>query len=226
MNLSRIVEAIIFVSEQPVSIDFLRDVLLREQNELLDITMISPETGEEETLDMAGLDEALNAVLVQLVEKYKEEQYPFEVRALAGGYQFFTKRPYYKFVKQAVLQKNQKRLSKSALETLAIVAYRQPITKAEIEFIRGVNADYAMQKLLEKKLVSIVGRADAPGKPLLYATSPFFMQYFGIKDITELPKLKEFEEMAEDHLDMFRQQQLEQVANSQENKTTDVEGTQ
>lgn len=225
MNLSRIVEAIIFVSEQPVTVDFLKEALLREQNELMEASLTSPDTGEEVMLDLSGLEDALHTVLAQLTEKYSADPYPFEIRAVAGGYQFFTKRPYYKFVKQAVLQKNQKRLSRAALETLAIVAYRQPITKAEIEFIRGVNADYAMQKLLEKKLVSIIGRAEAPGKPLLYATSPFFMQYFGIKDISELPKLKEFEEMAEDHLDMFRQQQLEQVANSQENENTNVGGT-
>ncbi|MCI4666712.1 MAG: SMC-Scp complex subunit ScpB [Bacteroidia bacterium] len=226
MNLSRIVEAIIFVSDQPVSIDFLKDILLREQSDLMDVTVTSPDTGEEVQIDLAGLDEALTTALIQLTEKYTSELYPFEVRALAGGYQFFTKRPFHKFVKQAVLEKNHKRLSKAALETLSIVAYRQPITKAEIEFIRGVSSDYAMQKLLEKKLVSIVGRAEAPGRPLLYATSPFFMQYFGIKDITDLPKLKEFEEMAEDHLDMFRQHQMEQVAKSTENNTTDVEGTE
>jgi len=225
MDLSSIVEAIIFVSDQPVTVEFLKEVLGREQEELLSATVLPEETGEEEVIDMAGLASHLEEVLEELVKKYEAEVYPFEIRAIAGGYQFFTKRPYHKFVKQAVLQKNQKRLSRAALETLSIVAYRQPITKAEIEFIRGVNCDYAMQKLLEKKLVSIVGRSDAPGRPLLYATSPFFMQYFGIKDITELPKLKEFEEMAEDHLDMFRQHQSSVAQGSQENQSSDGQGS-
>jgi len=154
--------------------------------------------------------------LNELVDKYQSDIYPFEVKAVAEGYQFFTKRAFYPYVKQATLQKNKKRLSKSALETLAIIAYKQPITKAEAEFIRGVSCDYAIQKLLERKLVSITGRSDAPGRPLLYATSPFFMQYFGIKDVSDLPKLKEFEELAEDHLEMFRQQQEEQTPNGSE----------
>ena len=127
------------------------------------------------------------------------DRYPFEIKKVGGGYQFFTKKRFHSFVKKATLSKNQKRLTRSALETLSIIAYRQPITKAEMEFIRGVNCDYAVQKLLDKKLVSIVGRSEAPGRPLLYSTSPFFMQYFGLGDIGDLPKLKEFEELAEEH---------------------------
>ena len=88
--------------------------------------------------------------------------------------------------------RNQKKLSRAALETLSIIAYRQPITRPEIEFIRGVNCDYAIQKLLEKKLIDIAGRADAPGRPLLYQTSPFFMEYFGINDLKDLPTPKDF----------------------------------
>jgi len=102
---------------------------------------------------------------------------------------------------------SKKKLSRASLETLAIIAYRQPVTKAEIEFIRGVASDYAVQKLLERNLVSIAGRADAPGKPLLYATSPYFMQFFGLNDPSELPKLKDFELSEEDHLALFRQSQ-------------------
>ncbi|MEO0899350.1 MAG: SMC-Scp complex subunit ScpB [Bacteroidota bacterium] len=225
MNLSNIVEAIIFVSDQPVSVAALKEVLMREQEELLEVKVRDEESGEEEFIDMAGLEGQLEKILDQLVLKYDSPQYPFEIKAVGGGYQFLTKRDTYKFVKQAILQKNKKRLSRAALETLSIIAYRQPITKAEIEFIRGVNCDYAMQKLLERKLVSIVGRADSPGRPLLYATSPFFMQYFGIKDVTELPKLKEFEEMAEDHMELFKQHQVKLAETPKENQSTDGEGS-
>ena len=91
-------------------------------------------------------------------------------------------------------QTTRKRLSRSALETLSIVAYKQPVSKPELEKIRGVSCDYAIQKLLEKELVMIVGRSDGPGKPLLYATSAKFMDYFGLKSIEDLPQPKEFQE--------------------------------
>jgi len=196
-TLSQILEAIIFVSDQPVNESFLLKVLKEDT-----------EKAEEASEEASGWSkEQVTEALEQLLEKYADERYPFEVRKVAGGYQFFTKSAYYPYVRKAVLNKNQKRLSRAALETLAIVAYRQPITKTEIEFIRGVSSDYAMQKLLERQLVSITGRADAPGRPLLYSTSPFFMQYFGINDVTDLPKLKEFEDLAEEHLEEFKQHQ-------------------
>lgn len=156
------------------------------------------------------------AILEQLTEKYADDQYPFEIREIAEGYQFFTKKTYFPFVKKATLQKNKKRLSRAAIETLSIIAYRQPVTKSEVEFIRGVSCDYAIQKLLEKQLLSILGRSDAPGRPLLYGCSPYFMQYFGLKDMSGLPKLKEFEELEEEHLELFRQHQLDQKQESNE----------
>lgn len=199
--LSLIIEAIIFVSDQPVKIAFLQDVLQPE-------TTAEQAEGEDQALPGPS-EEEIRKALQALEAKYQDARYPFEIRPVAGGYQFYTKRDLYPYVKKAVVNKNQKRLSRSALETVSIIAYRQPITKAEVEFIRGVNCDYAIQKLLEKKLISIVGRADAPGRPLLYATSPFFMEYFGMSDLSDLPKLKEFADMEEDHLDKFRQQQEE-----------------
>ncbi|MEO0640885.1 MAG: SMC-Scp complex subunit ScpB [Bacteroidota bacterium] len=208
MDLRNVIEAIVFVSDQPVTVDFIIQVLKKTQEESAED--LAPER------EASYSKEQIRSLLNELVDKYQSDIYPFEVKAVAEGYQFFTKRAFYPYVKQATLQKNKKRLSKSALETLAIIAYKQPITKAEAEFIRGVSCDYAIQKLLERKLVSITGRSDAPGRPLLYATSPFFMQYFGIKDVSDLPKLKEFEELAEDHLEMFRQQQEEQTPNGSE----------
>jgi len=211
-HISNIIESIIFTAEQPVKKSFLMEILQMEGTAAEEETE-SPD--EKVELDEAGLEE----ILGELEKKYQSDKYPFEIRKVAEGYQFFTKRSFYAYIKRATLTKNQKRLSRSALETLAIIAYRQPITKAEMEFIRGVNCDYAVQKLLDKQLVSITGRAEAPGRPLLYATSPFFMQYFGIKDMTDMPKLKEFEELAEDHLEQFKLHQSQQ-------KSDDAEETQ
>ena len=107
-----------------------------------------------------------------IVEKYQSEFYPFEMRESGGGWQFLTKKDYHKTVAQLNGEKFLKRLSTAALETLAIIAYKQPITKADIEAIRGVNSDYSIQKLLEKELIVITGRnEEMPGKPLVYATS-------------------------------------------------------
>jgi segregation and condensation protein B len=111
---------------------------------------------------------------------------------IAGGYQFLSKGAYHPTIGVFLRQTTNKRLSRSALETLSIVAYKQPVTKSELEKIRGVSCDYAMQKLLEKELVIIMGRSDGPGKPLLYGTSTKFMDYFGISSMEDLPKPKEF----------------------------------
>ena len=125
-------------------------------------------------------------------EKYAAEFYPFEVRESGGGWQFLTKRDYHKTIAQLNGDKFLKRLSTAALETLAIIAYKQPITKGEIEAIRGVNSDYSVQKLLEKELIIISGRNEKmPGHPLVYATSKTFMDYFGINNTDDLPKIRE-----------------------------------
>ncbi|WNJ16442.1 SMC-Scp complex subunit ScpB [Pontibacter sp. G13] len=221
MELSNIVESLLFVADQPVQPSFILKVLNPQKSQ----APKEPENGESESGEEVRLPESempipkageveisaqqLEEVLDGLLTKYQDSKYPFEIRKVAEGYQFYTKKAYYPFVRKASVNRNQKRLSKAAMETLSIIAYRQPITKTEMEFIRGVSCDYAVQKLLEKKLVSILGRSDAPGRPLLYGTSPFFMEYFGLADMSDMPKLKEFEELEEDHLEMFRQHQLE-----------------
>ncbi|MCF8213920.1 MAG: SMC-Scp complex subunit ScpB [Chitinophagaceae bacterium] len=125
-------------------------------------------------------------------EKYNSEFFPFELRESGGGWQFLTKREYHQTIAQLNGDKFLKRLSTAALETLAIIAYKQPITKSEIEAIRGVNCDYSIQKLLEKELIVISGRNEnMVGKPLIYATSRHFMDYFGINSSEELPKISE-----------------------------------
>ena len=136
--------------------------------------------------------EQVETCITGIKEKYNSEFYPFEVKESGGGLQFLTKPNYYKTVAQLNGDKFLKRLSNAALETLAIIAYKQPITKGEIESIRGVNSDYSVQKLLEKELILISGRNEKlPGHPLLYTTSKNFMDYFGINSADDLPKIRE-----------------------------------
>ncbi len=136
--------------------------------------------------------EQVGAAVEGIQEKYNAEFYPFEVRESGGGWQFLTKKEFHKTVGQLNGDKFLKRLSNAALETLAIIAYKQPITKGEVEAIRGVNSDYSIQKLLEKELIVISGRNEnLPGKPLVYATSKAFMDYFGINNTNDLPRIKE-----------------------------------
>jgi len=137
------------------------------------------------------LDQVASA-LDGIREKYNSEFYPFEVKESGGGWQFLTKKDFHTTIAQLNGDKFLKRLSNAALETLAIIAYKQPITKGEIEAIRGVNSDYSIQKLLEKELILISGRNEhSPGKPLVYATTKSFMDYFGINNAEDLPKIRE-----------------------------------
>src|SRR2546423_10299802 len=136
--------------------------------------------------------EQVDSALEGIVEKYASEFYSFEVKQSGGGWQFLTKKEYHKTVAQLNGDKFLKRLSAAALETLAIIAYKQPITKGEIEAIRGVNSDYTVQRLLEKELIIISGRNEKlPGHPLLYQTSKNFMDYFGLNSSDDLPKIRE-----------------------------------
>lgn len=136
--------------------------------------------------------EDIDAAIEKLKEKYKQDEYSFEPIQSGGGFQFLTKPAYQSSISILLKQQSKKRLSNSSLETLAIVAYKQPVTKAEVEQIRGVNCDYAMHKLLEKELVEIRGKAESVGRPTIYGTSSVFMDYFGINDLKDLPSPKEF----------------------------------
>lgn len=141
--------------------------------------------------DKITLDQ-VEAAIEGIMEKYSSEFYSFEMKQSGGGWQFLTKKEFHKTVAQLNGEKFLKRLSAASLETLAIVAYKQPVTKGEIESIRGVSSDYAVQKLLEKELIIISGRNEKlPGHPLVYATSRSFMDYFGINSADELPRIKE-----------------------------------
>jgi segregation and condensation protein B len=170
------IEALIFASDKPLTSIEITELLNNAFGFMEDkLTLEQVSTGIE-----------------GIVEKYKAEFYPFEVRESGGGWQFLSKKEYHKTIAQLNGEKFLKRLSTAALETLAIVAYKQPITKGEIESIRGVNSDYSIQKLLEKELIVIIGRnEEMPGKPLIYSTSKTFMDYFGINQTADLPRLRE-----------------------------------
>jgi len=139
------------------------------------------------------LDDIEKAVL-ELIAKYEQDEYSFQIIRSGGGFQFLTKPAYQSSIGILLKQQSKKRLSTSALETLSIIAYKQPVTRGQMEQIRGVNCDYAVTKLLEKELIEIRGKSDAVGKPLLYGTSEKFMDYFGINSLDELPTPKDFKE--------------------------------
>ncbi len=175
-NLINHVEALIFASEKPLTAVEIVELINNAFGFMDDkVTMDQVETSID------GIN-----------EKYQSEFYPFELRQSGGGWQFLTKKEFHSTIAQLNGDKFLKRLSTAALETLAIIAYKQPITKSEIEAIRGVNCDYSIQKLLEKELIVISGRNEQMiGKPLIYATSRHFMDYFGINTSEELPKISE-----------------------------------
>lgn len=137
-------------------------------------------------------EDDVTGAIQRLEEKYTQEEYSFQLFKSAGGYQFLTKPAYQASIGIMLKQQSKKRLSTSAMETLSIIAYKQPISKTEIENIRGVNCDYAVQKLLDKGLIEIKGKAETIGRPMLYGTTLKFMEYFGINDLTELPTPKDF----------------------------------
>lgn len=200
-SLEPYIEALIFAAEQPIR--------LEEMKYCLENTL-------EASIELDVVQEAVDAVIA----KYSDEAYAIEIVAIAGGYQFLTKGAYHHVVGNYLKQITTKKLSRVALETLAIVAYKQPVSKTELENIRGVNCDYAMQKLLEKELVNIDGRAEGPGRPLLYSTSEKFMHYFGLKDINDLPKLKDFHTPSSE---IGEPAPLEEVADNESTASDDSE---
>ena len=175
-NLINHVEALIFASEKPLTA-------------LEIVELVNQAFG---FMDDKIIIDQVETSIEGIKEKYTSEFYPFELRESGGGWQFLTKKDYHQTIAQLNGDKFLKRLSTAALETLAIIAYKQPITKSEIEAIRGVNCDYSIQKLLEKELIVISGRNEnMVGKPLVYITSRQFMDYFGINSADELPKISE-----------------------------------
>jgi len=166
------IEALIFCSENSIS--------LEEIQASLKLSM-GWEVEEEDLLP----------AIEEIKQKYQSEEFAFELCEIAEGYEFLTKKQYYGTLTALLQHKATKKLSVAQMETLAIIAYKQPISKSEIEHIRGVNCDYAVQKLLEKDMIEMQGKSDGPGRPMLYATSQTFMDYFGIRNSSDLPQLKD-----------------------------------
>jgi len=150
--------------------------------------------GEEIELSKAEVDSLVDT----LNQKYSENSNAYRILKIANGYLYATLETYAKYVGYLSSERARRRLSQAALETLAIIAYKQPITKPELESIRGVNSDYILTTLLEKNLITIKGRAESVGRPLLYGTTDEFLKYFGLNNLTDLPKPRELEEIMQD----------------------------
>jgi len=171
-QLEKIIEALLFTSDKPVPVNTLVEVLGATHKEV---------------------EEAVDRLSIHL----KESDSPVSIREIGGGYELLTLPDYAPFIKKLYKNKLLARLSRPSLEVLAIIAYKQPITKQEVELIRGVNSDGVYHTLLERNLVKIAGRKDSPGRPLLYGTTKEFLQYLGINSMEELPKIEEIKTILE-----------------------------
>jgi len=171
-SLSLHIESLIFSSSSAVSLKELIEYFEKLEANEVDTNMISKSISD-------------------LQKKYAESEFSFELKKVGGGYQFLTKADYHENISLFLNQKAKRKLSSSALETLSIIAYKQPVAKSEIEQIRGVNSDYSVHKLLEKELIVISGKSDKAGKAILYSVSPYFLDYFGMNSIEEMPKIKD-----------------------------------
>ena len=166
-----IVEALIFAAESPLKASALAGYLDAENGN------------------------AVDEIVAALNEEYESSGHALQIVRVAGGYQMTTRPEYAGWIRKMYEGRTSQKLSQAALETLAIIAFKQPITKVEVAAIRGVNSDWTIRTLLEKGLIAIRGRSDGVGKPLIYGTTEAFLQYFGINDISELPKPREIEEL-------------------------------
>src|SRR5438309_5415557 len=171
-NLSALLEAIVYLAKEPVGLDAIHAALP----------------------DVDAIE--IRRTLDELMERYRTESHGIEIREVAGGYRFSTKPEHHEVLKQFIkAQIPHTRLSLAALETLAVIAYKQPVTIPEIQEIRGVHASGVIKTLLDKKFVTTAGRKDVLGRPILYKTTREFLIHFGMKDLTELPTMEEFEEL-------------------------------
>jgi len=172
-NLKSVIEALLFASEKPLTIEQLRSAL-----------------------DNLGAQD-IRGILEELKREYEEAARGMRVIEIAGGFQMVTWPGYAPFLKKIYKSRNAEKLSKPALETLAIIAYKQPLAKSEIESLRSVNVDGVMSSLLEKGLIRIAGRKKAPGRPFVFGTTRLFMEHFGLKSLEELPKMQDFSILAQ-----------------------------
>jgi segregation and condensation protein B len=180
-TLKALVEALIFAAQDPLSLNQIRAIYQGSDDRNNEVRQIEPET--------------IRQIVVDLNKEYEKNERPYRIIQIAGGYQFATLSEYAEWLGKLYKEQGRRKLSQSGVETLAIVAYKQPITKAEIEKIRGVNCDYVLKTLLEKELLTVTGRAESVGRPLLYGTTREFLKHFGLNDITDLPRPREIEEI-------------------------------
>jgi segregation and condensation protein B len=177
-NVKSVIEALLFSSDRPLTIDQVRSVL-----------------GHMQPSDIRG-------VIEELKKEYETSRRGMRITEIAGGFQMITATDFAVFLKKLYKERRVERLSRQALETLAIIAYKQPLTRMEIEAIRNVNVDNMITNLAEKNLIRISGRKKAPGRPFVYGTTKQFLEHFGLKSLDELPKIEELAQLAQDkHLE-------------------------
>lgn len=179
-RLSTVIESLIFASPEPISAEKVCDIIHQGDGHI----ELEPET--------------IDTVVEKLNQRYDENGLAFSIEFIAGGYTFATRKRFEPWLSIFQHENAYRKLSQSAIETLAIVAYKQPVTKPEVDEIRGVDSGYILRQLLEKVLIEVSGRMDAPGKPLIYRTTKHFLKHFGINSIEELPKPREIEEILKD----------------------------
>lgn len=168
--------------------------------------------------------EDVDTMVDSLNQKYDEHKNSYRILRIANGYVYATLETYAKYVGYLSSERAKRRLSQAALETLAIIAYKQPITKPELESIRGVNSDYILTTLLEKNLITIKGRAETVGRPLLYGTTDEFLKYFGLNNLSDLPKPRELDEIMQDE-DFIEQKRKIMMTSLEEKLEESVRGT-
>jgi len=200
-----IIEALIFSSDDVVPAAELIKTIKGIDGEEINITEI----------DIEKSVESLN-------NNYEQENRAFLIKKIAEGYIFATREVYANYIGFLTIEKSQRRLSQAALETLSIIAYKQPITKPELESIRGVNCDYMLSTLLDKKLINIACRSESVGRPLLYKTTTEFLKYFALNNLGDLPKPREIEEIMqdEDFLERKRKIMMNAMEEDLEKETT------
>ncbi len=183
----QIIESLIFAYDGPLSAKKIKEIL--------------PELESEKKI---------KKIIRDIDERYEKNNSPIKIIELAGGFQMVTREPFASWISQLYKSRSKSRLTRKGLETLAIIAYKQPITKVEVEQIRGVNTDGVIRTLIERNLITVKGRKKAPGNPLEYGTTNYFLEYFGLKSLRDLPSLKEIDELIKN--DSHFLESLDQVA--------------
>ena len=212
MNLNKIVEALLFASREPVDSKKIAKIIRKVSKR------------EEADQDLCSVKYTeIDEVIDKLNKGYDRKKSPYLIQERSTGWRIYTRIDYASYIRELFPDQKPTRLSAPALETLAIVAYRQPITKAAIEAVRGVNVDGVLQSLIERGLVSIAGRSDLPGKPFLYKTSSNFLEHFGIKDVEDLPNSAELRSVdlpqPESEKENDEQLSLSEVAKDSQNES-------